>query len=186
MLGTLFQSDRRSAFIFHVRNSQPIRTLAATVAVSLALTLVPAFSASAAPVETPEPPTYTLQQFESELDLLEGLSDEELARVVTQAATAYEASTEVSDTPKTRVAPLVIVAAIGCGVSVIGSLATNSWSNANSAAWAIAGVLTSCIPGVAQASLVKTILANKVVIGRALKAVGLTAPALALCGSSTC
>lgn len=106
---------------------------------------------------------------------------------MTQAAAAYEASTGNDDgTMKPMVAPFVIVAAIGCGISVIGSIATNAWRNANSAAWAIAGVLASCIPGVAQASLVRTILANKVAIGRALKTVGLTAPALALCGSSNC
>lgn len=173
--------------------------LASTTAIALALALLPTGAAHAS-AEAPASETtattnavqVSLEEFEGELALLATLPEDELRATVNASIAAYQAAesgTSIAAEPPTRVKRAVhlvpvIVWAIGCGFAGISSVATNSWSNANSAAWAIAGILIGCIPGVGQAAVVKVILANKRAIANALKAVGLTAPALALTGSS--
>ncbi|WJY72227.1 hypothetical protein [Corynebacterium auriscanis] len=101
------------------------------------------------------------EQLDSELQYLSKLSADELKNELQ--------SLERKDGATTRVAPLVIVAAIGCAVGIGGAVFTKSWEDPNSAVWALAGVLTSCIPGSQQAKLVKVIVNNKQMIATALK-----------------
>lgn len=133
---------------------------------------------------TPPTSDLTLDDLEAEIAALEGLSEDELKAVMEASVSAHQS--RGSGELETAALPAVplIVWGIGCGVAGISSVATDSWSNANSAAWAIAGILVGCIPGVTQANIVKVILANKGTIANALKAVGLTAPAFALTGDS--
>lgn len=117
-----------------------------------------------------------IEDVQNELDYLSSLPEEEQERVLADSFRALE------DERQSRVAPLIIVAAIGCAVGIGGGLFNTSWSSASSVAWSLAGVLVSCIPGTTQAGLVKIILANKGVIAKALKMAGLAAAALALGG----
>ncbi len=118
------------------------------------------------------PVGYSLAQADADLtaleELPENLQDEEILKGLGLVRS------------QERVAPLVIVAAIGCAVGVGGAIFNTSWPSASSVAWSLAGVLFGCIPRTSQAKLVSVILAHKSVIAKALKAVGASAAAAAL------
>lgn len=116
------------------------------------------------------------EQLDSELEYLSGLPADELD--------AELQSLERNDGTAPRVAPLVIVAAIGCAVGIGGAVFTKSWEDPNSAVWALAGVLTGCIPGAQQAKLVQVIMNNKQMIATALKKVGAFSLAAAILGAN--
>lgn len=171
-----------------------------SLALAVAMSLLSATGAVAAPSSTvattissgaPSVTVTSLSGLEQELNYLATLDGQELQLAIEASMAAHEAGPVSSEpdkggsvTPQALPAVPVIVWAIGCGFAGISSVATNAWSTANSAAWAIAGILVGCIPGVGQAAIVQVILANRGVIVNALKAVGLTAPALALSGDS--
>lgn len=100
------------------------------------------------------------EQLDSELTYLSTLSEEELDNELQ--------SLEHQDGLTTRVAPVVIVGAIGCAVGIGGAVFTKSWEDSNSAVWALAGVLAGCIPGAQQAKLCTVIGINKHMIATAL------------------
>lgn len=125
----------------------------------------------------PETPTEDIhEQLDSELKYLSGLPADELD--------AELQSLERNNGTAPRVAPLVIVAAVGCAVGIGGAVFTKSWEDPNSAVWALAGVLTGCIPGTQQAKLVKVIMNNKQMIATALKKVGAFSLAAAILGAN--
>lgn len=115
---------------------------------------------------------YSLETIDDELTFLSGLPEEEQDRLI-QEGLGVKPKEE-------RIAPLIIVAAIGCALGVGGAIFNTNWSSASSVAWALAGVLVGCIPGTSQAKLVSVILKHKAVIAIALKAAGATAAANAL------
>lgn len=115
-------------------------------------------------------------QLDSELKYLSDLPELELDKELQPL--------ERNDGTAFRVAPLVIVGAIGCAVGIAGPIFTKSWEDSNSAVWALAGALTSCIPGARQAKLVKVILDNKQMIAAALKKVGAFSLAAAILGAN--
>lgn len=178
-----------------MRNNKRTQLTVIGAAVALSLAIVPATAATAATTpsvsqsatSSATATNITLEELEAEIAALEGYSETELKGIIEASVAAHEG--RESGDIQTMALPAVplIVWGIGCGVAGISSVATNAWSSADSAAWAIAGILVGCIPGVAQANIVKVILANKGTIANALKAVGLTAPApaLALTGDSS-
>lgn len=157
--------------------------VAAFVASTLAFSNIPATAADVKDLASLKsnstagasiPADYGIDEFETDLEYLETLSDEELENILNKDRSGIQP----------RVAPLVIVAAIGCAVSGGSAIFATDWEDANSVAWTLAGALTSCIPGVAQAKLVTTILKHKETIGRALKAVGAVSAGSVLTGDS--
>lgn len=115
---------------------------------------------------------YSNEEIDAELTLLSNLPVEHQERLIREGLGLQ---------PKQdRIAPLVIVAAIGCAVSVGSGIFATDWSSASSVAWALAGALLSCIPGANQAKLVSLILKHRVIIARALKAAGAVAAGNAL------
>ncbi len=189
----LFSLSRTRVRMDVMRNNKRTQLTVIGAAVALSLAFVPATAATAATTpnaaqidaSTTSSTAITLAEFEAEIAALEGYSEAELKEIIEASVAAHEG--RASGDIQTMALPAVplIVWGIGCGVAGIGSVATNAWGNSESAAWALAGILTGCLPGVAQANIVKTILANKGAIANALKAVGLTAPALALSGDSS-
>lgn len=88
----------------------------------------------------PETPTEDIhEQLYSELKYLSGLPADELDTELQ--------SLERNNGTAPRVAPLVIVTAVGCAVGIGGAVFTKSWEDPNNVVWALAGVLTGCIPG---------------------------------------
>ncbi|WP_339017336.1 hypothetical protein R3O64_04050 [Corynebacterium hesseae] len=83
-----------------------------------------------------------------------------------------------------RVAPLVIVAAVGCAAVIGGAVFTKSWEDPNSAVCSLAGALTGCILGAQQAKLVQVIMNNKQMIAAILKKVGAFSLAAAILGAN--
>lgn len=122
------------------------------------------------------PDWYTVEDIDAELTLLSNSSDAEQDLLI-QASLGQGNNGE-------RIAPLVIMAAIGCAVGVGGAIFNTTWSSASSVAWSLAGALVGCIPGASQAKLVSVILKHKTVIAKALKAVGAVGAASALSGDS--
>ena len=127
--------------------------------------------------DAPETPTEDIhEQLDSELKYLSGLPADELD--------AELQSLERNNGTAPRVAPLVIVAAIGCAVGIGGAVFTKSWEDPNNAVWSLAGVPTACIPGAQQVKLVKVIMNNKQMIATALKKVGAFSLAAAILGAN--
>ncbi|MGL5405931.1 MAG: hypothetical protein ACRDAX_03950 [Propionibacteriaceae bacterium] len=159
--------------------------IAIAVTLSSAIAVGAPISSYASPSITITAKSDPVSQLEREIKLLESLSDADLRSVLERSIAANKASQTPSTNPGPMVAPVIIVWAIGCGVAGISSVATGAWSTSSGSAWAIAGILVGCIPGSSQASLVKTILSNKTIIARALRAVGLTAAAAGLLKGDT-
>ncbi|MCH6197461.1 hypothetical protein MHT86_08130 [Corynebacterium mastitidis] len=114
-------------------------------------------------------------QIESEVQYLSELSDEEFNREFDSANQQEGAGF--------RIAPLAVVAALGCAVSLGSGAFNTEWSDGKDAAWALAGMLTGCIPGAQQAKLFNVIARNKDTIVKALKKVGATSLAAAIAGA---
>lgn len=115
--------------------------------------------------------------------------DDRSAHVVVAAPVVAPVAAEEGDVFETKAGPLlipVVVWAIGCAASGLISAGGTDWNNPDQVAWGVAGIVVGCLPGVAVGSVVKVILAHKGAVATALKAIGLTAPAAVLCGSSAC
>lgn len=158
------------------------------VALSLAITLPFANFHVASAAEYAEKATATGESFsvqsgrdvngeiESEVQYLSELTPEEFNREFD--------SLNQREVAGFRIAPLVVVAALGCAVSLGAGAFNTEWSDGKDAAWSLAGMLTGCIPSAQQAKLFNVIARNKGTIVKALKKIGATSLAAAIAGAN--
>lgn len=117
-------------------------------------------------------------ELESELQYLSTLTDAEFDDEFT-GIIAEEQEGNVSP----RIAPLVVVGAIGCAISTGNGIFNTDWSDGKDAAWSLAGAIASCVPLAQPAKVFNVIVRNKDTIVKALKRVGAGSLAAAIAGA---
>lgn len=119
---------------------------------------------------------YVYEKLESELQYLNSLSEMEFDEEI-------EAAKEQDRSIIPRIAPLVVVGAIGCAVSAGNGIFNTDWSDGKDAAWSLAGALASCIPFAQLAKVFNVIVRNKGTIVKALQRIGAGSLAAAIAGA---